>query len=484
MDTSADGPSTAVACWAPRSALYLRPDGLVHACCATAFAVGSVTGPSRQALREIWSGAALDQQARALAVGSYDLGCQECDTAQAAGARSTSLAAEFDRYATDGPRPFPALIDFAMSNRCNLRCVMCNGNLSSSIRAQREHLPPLPSAYDDRFFDELDEFLPHLQRAQFKGGEPFLARENRVVWDRLLERRLSPEVSVTTNGTIWDDHVEHYASALQMHVNVSVDAVDDAALEAIRVGVSARELWRNVDRFQSLAEAGGRGMTLTFCLMSTNWRELAPFLHLAERRGLSPNVVTVHHPTRFDLLRLPPGELLEVHRAMQALAPTFESSETDRIWHSVVRSLQVGDAAPVEVTVRRPAGQPDVAAPSLTSDAVRALKTTLDEQHGVPAVEIELDDGVISRVVAPPWADWLGTRGWTGLSLEAVAVAIEDATGGSLVTGALPAQHPDTERLILAIDTELGRRTLEAVRFKEAGGGRSGVLLHPDSTRT
>ena len=51
-------PSSA-ACYAAHSALYFRPDGLVHACCATGFAVGSVVGRERQSLREIWNGAAL-----------------------------------------------------------------------------------------------------------------------------------------------------------------------------------------------------------------------------------------------------------------------------------------------------------------------------------------------------------------------------------------------------------------------------------------
>ncbi len=132
------------ACFAPHSALYLRPDGLVHACCVTGFSVGTVHGPDRQSLRDIWDGAALSAQRQALEHGAFDLGCQECEFVAESGGRDASLAVHFDRYAEGAPHRFPKLLDLALSSRCNLQCVMCNGGLSSAIRTQREGLPPLP----------------------------------------------------------------------------------------------------------------------------------------------------------------------------------------------------------------------------------------------------------------------------------------------------------------------------------------------------
>jgi len=166
-------------CHAPHAALYFRPDGLIHACCVTSLAIGSSIGDQRQSLREIWDGAVLGAQRSALEAGDFSLGCQECEVVASAGGRQSALAHHFDRFADGTPHAFPKMMDFALSSRCNLQCVMCNGSLSSAIRTQRDGPPPLPDAYDDRFFDELDEFLPHLERLQFKGGEPFLAPENR-----------------------------------------------------------------------------------------------------------------------------------------------------------------------------------------------------------------------------------------------------------------------------------------------------------------
>lgn len=48
-----DRPPLEAACFAAHSAPYLRPDGLVQACCASGFLLGRVSDPKRQSLREI-----------------------------------------------------------------------------------------------------------------------------------------------------------------------------------------------------------------------------------------------------------------------------------------------------------------------------------------------------------------------------------------------------------------------------------------------
>ena len=246
----------------------------------------------------------LASQRRALESGDFELGCQECEVIGSTGGRDATVARHFDRFAGEAPHDFPKLLDLALSSRCNLQCVMCNGELSSAIRVDRDGLAPLPGAYDDRFFEELDEFLPHVERFQFKGGEPFLGWENRRIWDRLIELGLTPEVTVTTNGTLFNDNVERYVRELRMQPNISVDGMTAATLESIRVGAEWRSLWHNIDRFQDLGETSGTGMTLSFCLMRMNWREVLPFLREADRRRVNCNVIFVNQPTGYDLLRL------------------------------------------------------------------------------------------------------------------------------------------------------------------------------------
>lgn len=299
--------------------------------------MGTVHGPDRASLRDIWDGARAMELRTALDRGDFSLGCQECGQAIDAVGRRASLAHWFDRF-DDAPYEYPRMIDFALSSRCNLACVMCNGTLSSRIRRERDGLPPLPGAYDDRFFAELRELLPHLERAQFKGGEPFLSTETQRVWDDMVEVGVPDEVAVTTNATVLTAQAEAYLVGLRMHPIVSVDGITAETLESIRVGVEAEALWRNVDRIQSLVEQIGNGMTLTFCLVPGNWHEMGRFLAEADRRGVYPNVVRVEAPPDHSLTGLTRDELGRIHGALadERQQASGLSQDSARIWQEVL----------------------------------------------------------------------------------------------------------------------------------------------------
>lgn len=100
--------------------------------------------------------------------------------------------------------------------------------------------------------------MPHLERAHFKGGEPFLSSEAQRVWADMLE--LSPQcsVSVVTNATQSITQPWALVADLRMDVTVSVDAVDRSLYEAIRVGASFDQMMQNLDRLQAVTEATGR----------------------------------------------------------------------------------------------------------------------------------------------------------------------------------------------------------------------------------
>jgi MoaA/NifB/PqqE/SkfB family radical SAM enzyme len=411
-------------------------------------------------------------QRQALEAGAFDLGCQECEYVAESGGRAASLAVHFDRFAGGTPHEYPKLLDLALSSRCNLQCVMCNGGLSSAIRTQREGLPPLPDCYDDRFFEELDEFLPHVERFQFKGGEPFLARENRRIWDRLIELGTEPEVTVTTNGTLLTDDVVRYVRELRMHPNISIDAMDPATLESIRVGVDATRLWRNVDRFQELVEEAGQGMTLSFCLMSNNWTELAPFLIEADRRGLNCNVILVNQPRRYDLLQLPHPELERVHAELAASAPALRTSTPAAEWDAVLERIRGQLEAPVELVVSsvvltsRPVGD----------DVQRELRELLVSAYGSEPMVVEAEDGVVCAVEVPEWAHWIGAERFVGRQLDGLGELIEERFGPISANWLVSPLH-GVVVLSHEVDAPHGRRDLRVHRLVDEGSGRQRVFV-------
>jgi MoaA/NifB/PqqE/SkfB family radical SAM enzyme len=239
------------------------------------------------------------------------------------------------------------MLDFALSNRCNLQCVMCNGDLSSSIRTSREGREPLAPAYDDAFFEELADFLPQAERIQFKGGEPFLARENRRVWDLMIDLDVRCETLIVTNGTVWSDDVRRYVRALRAEVAISIDGTTPEVLESIRVGVDHDRLLRNIDRFAEVLAEIDRRLTLSFCVMPENWHQVPDFMELAEAKGANPDLILVGAPAEWDLLQLPTAELADVVASLRARPPSLHSERGRREWNGLISRIEAQVRNPV-----------------------------------------------------------------------------------------------------------------------------------------
>jgi hypothetical protein len=219
---------------------------------------------------------------------------------------------------------------------------MCNGELSSSIRIHREHRPALVSPYDDAFFEQLEDFLPHLERVMFLGGEPFLGAEPLRVMDLLLDSGLTPHCVVTTNGTQWNDRIERILSSLPMDVYVSVDGRSDEVIRSIRVGADRPTLERNIGRYLAATRSRAGELRLTFCLMRQNWHEFGAVLGWADELDVDVHVNDVSHPAGASLLHAPLDVLDHVVGALRAEGTTRARSldRNAHVWHREVERLE------------------------------------------------------------------------------------------------------------------------------------------------
>jgi MoaA/NifB/PqqE/SkfB family radical SAM enzyme len=305
------------ACYAPSVSMYFDQFGDVRACCQNT--EGLLGNIRNHTIREVWDGPGARRLREALARRDLSVGCGFCRW-QADDTGHSAFARDFDRLPLDSAEPeWPVQMEFSMTNSCNLQCEMCNGDWSSSIRAHREHRPPLPAVYRDRFFEELADFLPHLQRANFLGGEPFLGREPLRVMDMIAEAGLRTAVTVTTNGTQWSPRVERICEGLNISFVVSLDGITAPTYESIRVGARFDEVMANIERFRAVTAGTGNTVSITHCLMRPNWREFPQLLRWAEERGLAAvGVNSVLYPRHLSLYQLPEPELAEVVRTLES----------------------------------------------------------------------------------------------------------------------------------------------------------------------
>jgi molybdenum cofactor biosynthesis enzyme MoaA len=302
--------------------------------------LGSV---AEEGLLDIWRGERLARLRERVAAHDLSLGCERCAAPVAAGRPDAAYARIYDLLPTADPA-WPQQLELALSNACNLQCTMCNGDLSSSIRIHREHREALPVVYGDRFFEELDLFLPHLGSLVLLGGEPFLGAEPMRVLERLVELGLAPTCSITTNATQWSARVERLVASLPMHLTVSIDGATDETFAAIRQGAQRRAVVENLHRYR--AAVGERGtVSVAFTLLRRNWHELADVLVWADGEGLDVFVNQVQHPPALSLLHAPLGELEAVRAALGARADEVHArldrnravwerqlAELDRLW--------------------------------------------------------------------------------------------------------------------------------------------------------
>lgn len=329
------------ACYAPFVSMYFHTNGDVVACCKSAHhRLGNV---ARQRLRDIWNGERMAAMREALRDDRFGDACRFCAW-QVQGHQEHVHAKIYDPLpVTDGGELWPRRLDFTMSNTCNLACVMCYGVLSSTIRAHRDRLPPLPRVYGDGFFDDLRPFLDRLQHTTFMGGEPFLAAENFRVWDMMIEQRVTPRVHVITNGTQWNPRIERVLEALPMEVSVSIDGTTPATVEAVRVNAKFATVMANTARFHEYTRRRGTRMSLMFCLMRQNWREFGAYLRLADGMDVDVDLNVVVDPVDCSLHTLPASALAEVVTALEREGERERFAELPRngwVWRRSLEDLR------------------------------------------------------------------------------------------------------------------------------------------------
>jgi MoaA/NifB/PqqE/SkfB family radical SAM enzyme len=320
------------ACYAAHTSLHLDAHGRVSVCALNRLRPAGEVGQA--SLEEIWRGPVMVALREALRAYDLSQGCHRCRWEIEGGKLTGAYATGFDEFPADEEPAWPRRMEFALSNVCNLECVMCSGEFSSAIRARREGLPPLRHPYDDAFFDDLRPFLPHLRQARFLGGEPFLVPEYFRIWDLMIEVGATAQCNVTTNGTRFDRRVERVLEALPFSIGISIDGVRRETVESIRRGASYDELMANVARFRAYTEAAGTSLSLTYCLMVPNWQEFGDYLRFAQELGAQVYVNPVYQPSPLSLYRLDADELGPIVEALEAQTATVlaDAPRNARTW--------------------------------------------------------------------------------------------------------------------------------------------------------
>jgi len=329
---------------APFKSLYFGHEGGVIACCYNrTYKLGFYPDKS---IKEIWEGEQAVNLRKYIAENNLDHGCSGCKAQILAGDKSGNKAKskQYDGHPLNS-NGYPSLLEFELSNTCNLECDMCSGEFSSLIRKNREGLPDLKQPYDDAFVDQLDEFIPHLEEAKFFGGEPFLIEFCYKVWERMIELNPKIRITIQTNGTILNNRVKEILSKIKFHIGVSIDSLEKDNYERIRVNAKFERTMENMKWFREYSKKQGTFFGISACAMQENWHELPDFVRLCNDMNVPVYFHTVFFPKKSAFHSLDQEPLEHMVKVLSekkfSTALTITQSRNKRHFEDTINQLRL-----------------------------------------------------------------------------------------------------------------------------------------------
>jgi sulfatase maturation enzyme AslB (radical SAM superfamily) len=310
-------PEQSLLCRAPFSNLYFNTEGHVALCWQTFHRYEKYT--EQKTLKEIWNGLNFERIRHGIKKLDLDYGCSACKNHLLEKNFTNILARAYDNdYPETG---YPSIIEFELSNTCNLGCTMCNGMLSSTIRKDRENLPPLESPYGEKFLTELREFIPYLKEARFNGGEPFLIKIYGQIWDMMAEINPGIKIIIATNGTVLNSKVKEYMQRGNFHFNISIDGITANSYESIRLNGNFNKLMENFIYFKEYCKTNRRKLCIMINPMRQNWQDMPGFVDFANEHDVDIWFNTITKPAEQALWSLPAHKLKEIYDSLSSFSP-------------------------------------------------------------------------------------------------------------------------------------------------------------------
>jgi MoaA/NifB/PqqE/SkfB family radical SAM enzyme len=302
-------------CYAPGINMLFGQDGKIRACCHNMeYTLGEYP---KQTIQEIWKGEAAEQLRTHLKNFDLSHGCDICQADMNTHSFEEVRARHFDSLPASAA--YPSMMEFLMTNTCNLECVMCKGEYSSLIRKNREKLPPIVSPYDKAFIAQLEEFIPHLEETRFSGsGEAFAIDMNYEIWEMII--RLNPKcvIMVQTNGSYLNARIKDLLSRGNFRIGVSLDSLQKENYESIRLNANFERVMENIRYFSDYSRNKNEKFAVALCVMRQNWRELPEFIKFCNENNAVATLHKVWFPREHALHSLHYRNLAEIHDYLAA----------------------------------------------------------------------------------------------------------------------------------------------------------------------
>lgn len=306
-------------CYAPYSSIFFSRAGFMSPCYAT-YHDNSDRWPETR-VYDAWFKGEISKIREHMSANNLDYACKFCKSLFISHNFGSLLPNKYESYSFSKSK-YPQIMEFELSNRCSLECIMCDGNLSSTIRKNRDNLPALKDVYDKRFVTELEPFIPHLKMAEFTGGDPFLIPIYYDIWDMINKINPKCQILITTNANTMSPRIEnmleHYTN---LHFNISIDSLNQKHYEQIRIHANYDLVQENILRFINYCRINKNSCNLLVCPMTINSRDFGKLVDFANTHNICVHYHTVVKPENLSLKYQPPEYLDDLISYMEKYQP-------------------------------------------------------------------------------------------------------------------------------------------------------------------
>lgn len=208
---------------------------------------------------------------------------------------------------------YPQQIEFLLSNKCNLDCIMCADNISSSssyIKLVKDKNRTDKIVFDNNFIQQLKPYLKHLKYSVFSGGEPFLIPIYEKIWEFISLNNPKSTIYVQTNGTVLNDKIKNLLSKYHLNIGISIDSFIKKTYESIRRNANFERTMCNLNYFIEHSQSIQSGMTLMVTPMTVNALEIPNMVNFCNTKGIYFSISILEWPKHLAIWSLSSSELM------------------------------------------------------------------------------------------------------------------------------------------------------------------------------
>ncbi len=302
-------------CYAPHTSMFFARNGKVSPCYASYNDDSSTI--DNTSIHDIWFKGSFVKIRKEHNNCDLETTCEFCNKLILQKSFGSLLINKYEHYAFSKSK-YPAIMEFELSNKCNLSCIMCDSNLSSSIAKSEKNNVSGNQHYDKNFIEQLDEFIPHLQLAEFTGGDPFMIEEYYDIWDKITKINPKCQILITTNANTMNSRIEELLKKHKnIHFNVSIDSLEKDNYANIRRNGNLDIALKNIDKFIKYTRENKTNLNILVCPLTVNKYELHKFVDFANEKNICVYYHTVVKPKELSLKYLNKQELEKTIRSLE-----------------------------------------------------------------------------------------------------------------------------------------------------------------------